>query len=491
MASFEQCFETRDEEIRVDSLPVAGDVPAWLSGTLVRNGPAQYEVGEEEYRHWFDGLAMLHAFGFEDRRVSYANRYLRSPAYEENNAEGRITYSEYATDPCRDLFSRVFSFFTPPDFGGNANVNVTRLADEYIARTEYPMSVKFDPNTLETLGIEDHEGTEGQITTAHPHRDTRRDTIYNYRLELGRESLYRLYGMTDGEPRVIAKMPLDRPSYIHSFGMSERFLILAEFPLKLGGSLDLAVGSAPFIERYEWMPEEGTRITVFDKDTGERVARSTAEPFFAFHHVNAFEREGELVMDIAAFDDPSIIDEWYIDRLTSDDADAEVDSRLRRYRVPLDGGRPTSRTVSEASFDLPRFDYERRAGHPYRFAYGAGTRAGTQDFFNQLVKLDVESGGKATWHEEGTYPGEPVFIAAPEASDEDEGVVLSVVLDGARHTSFLVVLDAKDLRRTGPCGGAPARPVRTSRPILRRGPIGAHRPRLMRRPRDRPRRPGT
>jgi len=29
----------------IDDLPVRGEIPAWLTGTLVRNGPAQFEVG--------------------------------------------------------------------------------------------------------------------------------------------------------------------------------------------------------------------------------------------------------------------------------------------------------------------------------------------------------------------------------------------------------------------------------------------------------------
>ena len=51
-------------------------------------GPAKFEVGDKKYNHWFDGLAMLHKFAFAAGRVSYANRYLRSRAYEEAMAKG-------------------------------------------------------------------------------------------------------------------------------------------------------------------------------------------------------------------------------------------------------------------------------------------------------------------------------------------------------------------------------------------------------------------
>src|SRR4051812_48861339 len=75
-------FTTLRKEVRIGRLPVEGRLPDWLRGTLVRNGPGQFEIGEETFNHWFDGLAMLHAFSFEKGRVAYANRFLRSSQYK-------------------------------------------------------------------------------------------------------------------------------------------------------------------------------------------------------------------------------------------------------------------------------------------------------------------------------------------------------------------------------------------------------------------------
>ena len=62
-----------------------------------------------------------------------------------------------------------------------------------------------------------------------------------------------------------------------------------------------------------------------------------------------------------------------------------------------------------------------------------------------IVKVDVQKRSTTTWFEDGSFAGEPVFVAAPGADAEDEGVLLSVVLDGRRGTSFLLVLDAATL----------------------------------------------
>ena len=82
-------FTSQDQEITVDSLPVSGDVPAWLTGALVRVTPALLEVGDRRLDHWFDGLAMLNRFGFADGRVSYGSRFLESRAYEDAK-RGRV-----------------------------------------------------------------------------------------------------------------------------------------------------------------------------------------------------------------------------------------------------------------------------------------------------------------------------------------------------------------------------------------------------------------
>jgi carotenoid cleavage dioxygenase-like enzyme len=83
-------------------------------------------------------------------------------------------------------------------------------------------------------------------------------------------------------------------------------------------------------------------------------------------------------------------------------------------------------------------------GQRYRFVFGAGNMASEDnaDFIDNLLKIDLEGGAVRKWHTAGCYPGEPVFVAAPDAREEDEGVILSVVLDTQKGRSFLLVLDA-------------------------------------------------
>lgn len=71
MQTFHMGLTTLEQEVNLSSLPIRGEIPAWLSGALYRNGPAYFQGG-----HWFDGLAMIHKFSFQQGAVAYANRVM-------------------------------------------------------------------------------------------------------------------------------------------------------------------------------------------------------------------------------------------------------------------------------------------------------------------------------------------------------------------------------------------------------------------------------
>jgi len=430
-------FTSLEEETAVDSLPVTGQLPSWLSGALVRVTPAKLEAGERRLDHWFDGIAMLNRFGIADGRVSYKSRFIDSMAYRDAQ-EGEWSRRGFATDPCRSLFKRVQSMFSP-NLTDNPNVNLSRIGERYIAMTETPMPIEFDPETLETVGqLEYADKLKAHTTTAHPHHDPERNELVNYHAFFSRVSKYVLYGVPAESPRrrVIAELPVKEPSYMHAFGMSERHLILTEYPLR-ANPLKMAFSGKPFIQNYVWRPQEGTKFQVVDRETGAVRTYETGA-FFCFHHVNAFERAGgsELVVDLIAYDDPSIIDALYLD---ADGPRGSIPStELRRYVIDLDGGGVTYEKLAE-DVELPRIDYGRRNTRPYRYVYCSRSVEG---WFDQLVKVDVGGGPEAVWSAPGCYAGEPIFVREPGRDDEDAGVVLSVVLDANAGRSFLLVLDA-------------------------------------------------
>jgi carotenoid cleavage dioxygenase-like enzyme len=435
-------FTTLEQETVLDELALSGELPGWLGGSLLRTGPAKFEVGEQRMRHWFDGLAMLHRFTLADGRVSYGSRFLQSRSYRAAQQQGRMVYGEFATDPCRSLFKRVQTLFAPgktlPD---NANINITRLGERFISMTETPMPVQFDPQTLETAGVQPYE-VPGQLTTAHPHMDRASHGMLNYAAKLGRVSSYRFFAVDPdaSKPRSIGSLPVKEPAYMHSFGLTERWLVLAEFPLVVN-PLALALSGRPYIENYKWKPELGTRFTLVDRATGEATGGFQTDACFAFHHVNAYEEGGEVVVDLCAFADASVIEDLYLDRLRQ--GKPVQSPELSRFRLKLADRSVKRERLSNEEIELPRINYGRCNERPYRYVWGNGN--GRTGWLERIVKIDTHDGAALSWSERGCYPGEPVFVARPDARGEDDGVLLSVVLDSAAESSFLLVLDAADL----------------------------------------------
>ncbi len=439
-ASYAVGLSSLDAETTVERLPLQGALPAWLRGSLIRTGPARWEVGDRTMRHWFDGFAMLHRFGIADGSVSYANRFLQSKAYRAAEERGEIVYSEFATDPCRNLFSRVFSLFDPK-ISDNANVNLVKLGERFISMTETPIPVQFDGETLETVGVA-YE-TPGLLTTAHPHLDRATGGLINYAAKLGPRNSYRFFRLgpdREAEPEVLAKLSVRQPAYMHSFGLTERWFVLAEYPFVVN-PVSIPLSGRPYIENYRWKPELGTRFSLIDRATGEASGPFEAGACFGFHHVNAYEQGDEIVADIAVFPDAGIVQDLYLERLRAGKPIAKPE--LRRFVIsPNRGTVVTERLVAEG-LDLPRINYGRCSERRHRYVWGVGS--GESGWLDRLVRADAEQRTTSAWEQPGCFPGEPVFVAAPGADAEDEGVLLSVVLDSGTESSFLLVLDASDL----------------------------------------------
>lgn len=440
VVDFRPLLEPLEAEVSVDSLTVDGVLPSWLTGTLVRNGPAYFGP----VRHLFDGLAMLHKFAFADGRVSYANRFLRTKAYKALREDGYIGFREFASDPCRRLTAPIASLFRP-NYTDNANVNVIRMGAQLVALTETPLPIAFDQDTLETLGVAyEPPGRGVRSPSAHPHFDAG-GAMITCQVEYGLRSSYRVYRQSAAGFDLLAKVDVREPAYLHSFAVTDRHIVIAEMPFA-ARPLELAAARRPFIENYRWQPERSTRFIVIDRHTGRLRGFWEAEPMFCFHHVNAYDDGGEIVVDLCAYPDTKLIDALYLDRLESGTTPVPQ-GRFRRYRLSRGGSTAEDEPV-DTPFEWPRINYPANNARRYRHAYGVGALThGDGVPTGTITKIDIDNGSAIHWPSERCYhyPGEPIFVPRPGGDREDDGVVLSIVFDSEARASLLVVLDARDL----------------------------------------------
>jgi beta,beta-carotene 9',10'-dioxygenase len=234
---------------------------------------------------------------------------------------------------------------------------------------------------------------------------------------------------------------------MHSFGMSEHYIVLAEYPL-VADVRAMVARKRPFIENYEWLPERGTIFTAVSKADGTVVARAQGEPFLGLHQINCFERDGEIPFDVPAYPKGRHIGNLYLDRRAA--GEALESSQVKRYTIPLNGRDATGEILFDEFAELPTIDYQREGGLDYATAYAAGGRKDRPEgFYNQLLRFDLRGHQVRGWLEDGWFPGKPVLVPRPNGADPLEGVIVSVVLDGQRGRSFLLVLDAQSFEEIG------------------------------------------
>lgn len=487
----------KKEQLEPVQAKVTGSIPAWLQGTLLRNGPGMHTVGDSKYNHWFDGLALLHSFSIRDGEVFYRSKYLQSDTYIANIEANRIVVSEFGTmaypDPCKNIFSKAFTYLshTIPDFTDNCLINIMKCGEDFYATTETNYIRKIDPQTLETLDKVDYRKYVAvNLATSHPHYDEAGNVLNmgTSIVDKGRTK-YVIFKIPAAAPggRKKGKSPVKHaevfcsipsrsllsPSYYHSFGITENYVVFLEQPFKL----DILKMATAYMRGVSWAScmsfyrEDKTYIHIIDQRTRKPVpTKFYTDPMVVFHHVNAYEEDGCVLFDVIAYEDSSLYQLFYLANLNKD---FEEKSRLtsvptlRRFAVPLhvdqeaevgsnlvkvssttatalkekDGHVYCQPEVLYEGLELPRINYAHN-GKPYRYIFAAEVQWSPVP--TKILKYDLLTKSSLKWCEESCWPAEPLFVPTPGAKEEDEGVILSAIVStDPQKLPFLLILDAK------------------------------------------------
>ncbi|XP_077984183.1 carotenoid-cleaving dioxygenase, mitochondrial-like isoform X2 [Glandiceps talaboti] len=467
---------------------VKGRIPEWLSGSLLRNGPSLYQVGNDQYNHFFDGLSNIHRFNVRKGIVTYQSRFLRSDDFKEATGANRIVRSAFGTfaypDPCKSIFERFFSYFTIGEVTDNGAVNVVKIGNDFCGITETHYIRKVDPETLETLGekIDYNKVVSVHGASAHPHI-ANDGTTYNIAIKYGYYSSYHIVKIppADKDEGPLHKaslacsipMSYNHPAYYHSFGISDNYYIFVEQPLvvNIWKALLYKPLQRPVRDCLEWHPEWKTRIHVMRREGGKELDTIfVAEPLFTFHHANAYEKDGHLIVDLYGYHDHDIIDNMFMKNLQStkhlpmsmpwrfvlplDVKESAMPGEnlvtlpgISATAVKLDDGtiHCTYENLFDVNFTLefPTINYRDYNGKEYRYVYCFG------DDFKKLLKGDAKNKSYKYWEEDECFPSEPIFVPAPNATKEDEGVLLSAVMNVGGKPSYLLILDGETFEEIG------------------------------------------
>ena len=59
-----------------------GTIPAWVTGSLVQNGPGKFYFGSSVFQHLFDGSALVRKFHIDQGEVTYQCQFVKTQSYK-------------------------------------------------------------------------------------------------------------------------------------------------------------------------------------------------------------------------------------------------------------------------------------------------------------------------------------------------------------------------------------------------------------------------
>ena len=431
------------------TLEVTGEIPAGIRGAFYRNGPNPQFEPRGDY-HWFSGDGMVHGFFVEDGKVSYRNRYVRTPKWEVENSAGKALFGGFdprAADPS-----------VANKDGGVSNTNIVWHGGRLMALEEAHAPFELDPITLDSRGyVDDYAGR----VTAHPKIDPKTGEMVWFAYGVGDMPFSNTvsYGVTDAAGKVVRRDNFEAPfsSMVHDFLVTDRYALFPILPLT--GSLPRAMaGQAPFA----WEPDKGSHVGVMLRDASvDSIRWFTTDACYVFHPMNAWEEGDRILADVMEYPVAPLFPN--ADGTMSERSAA----RLVRWTFDLGGASNTIKRepIDDLAGEFPRFD-ERYAGLPYRHGWFAANATRPGDFgFDSLAHVDHLTGKRVVYSfPAGDVPGEPIFIPRSADAAEGDGWIIAVVYRATEDRSDFVVFDAQAIE-AGPIGTAK---------LPRRVPFGFH-----------------
>lgn len=363
----------------------------------------------------------------------------------------------------------------------NTFISVYPISGDLYALTETARYNQIDINTLDLKTRVDLEEKFEIISyTAHPHV-MNDGSVYNIGHTVTSSGAHYNILHFPNTPnllenvKIIAKLPTRfklHPSYFHSFGITENYFVIIETPFTMSVTslLKMVMVSLSFTDILKWLPDENTRIILINRQTGKLEHVFYADPFYFLYIVNQYEKDDHVVLDICCYKNSEIINATFAKNLkTNDPKEAhKFYSPVLRFVLPLSSDKTvklkslatayvkdnkifcTPELVTKMSCIFPRINYPEFCGIDYQFFYAVA-----MDFdenYGALVKVDVKNNMKIVWKDEKVFAWEPHFIPSPEATAEDDGIIIAgYSLIDVPNMVGLIILNASDFKELARC----------------------------------------
>jgi all-trans-8'-apo-beta-carotenal 15,15'-oxygenase len=459
-------YESLKEEFDYWIDDVEGEIPPDLNGTLFRNGPGLLDINGQRLHHPFDGDGMISKISFREGRAHFQNRFVRTKGFIEEQQAGKILYrGVFGTQKPGGWLANIFDLKQK----NIANTQVIYWGGKLLALWEAAEPHCLDPYTLETLGIDDLNGVldPGDAFAAHPRIDGER--LVNFSIKPGLSSTITIYEL-DAAGKLLNKHAHSVPgfAFIHDFAITPNYCIFFQNPVAFN-PLPFVLGLRGAAECIEFRPNQPTRIILIPRHTN--VGKSSSQNLhsqaptwerakihnsqvqiletqagFVFHHANAFEQGDNIYLDSICYESLPAVEPESDYRQTN--FEALSPGQLWRFEIDLKRSQAQRQMLESRCCEFPCV-HPAKVGHPYRYVYlGAADAPQGNAPLQAILKIDLNSGARQFWSAAPKgFVSEPVFVTCSQGTNEDDGWLLTLVYDSARHQSDVVILDARNLER--------------------------------------------
>ncbi|XP_060081137.1 retinoid isomerohydrolase-like [Ylistrum balloti] len=474
---FEMWFTTNKEEMENKPIYFDNALPKWIRGTIIRNGPGQYEMGNRKFVNALDGYGKLSSWTFIGNGSAYfSTKFIKSKTYTKSATEDDIApfLTFDVVDPPFNEVQKTESVLNQLD---NMNVNVYKLLDEgkpvFTALSDTWKFYEFDQSLTTLRAVKapfpekEPGGNVGFINTmscAHPVLEYgTSDTYFNFYSSLSlipgvkhRLTLVRIKSVNDRQ--IVAQWETEKVAYMHSFSVTPNYVIFFVSPYYVNMEDLLIHGSV--VDGMDWLSNDNTTVNIVNTKTGQ-IHNIDIANVMALHHINAFEfPDGRIAVDVAGHSNPFFSNAFKMSTIHNATARASIEytTLVRRYIFDL-----TRNSYSEHKFqDYDRYHCASKLEVPtinenyrsksYCFVYGTVFNYDGKDFGHiPLVKKDLcgKKRDKALYIP-NHYPSEAWFISSPPevTTSEDDGYLVSVFLEGTTKKSYIALIDPKNMTIT-------------------------------------------
>ena len=173
-----------------------------------------------------------------------------------------------------------------------------------------------------------------------------------------------------------------------------------------------------------------------------------AEPTYVLHWLNAYEDGDEVILDGYFQENPTPqprkdAPPGFEHMLAYLDEHSFL-PKLHRWRFNLKTGETTEERLCDRILEFGMIN-GRYAGRKYRYGYSTIPEPGWF-LFRGFVKHDLETGETVDYLlPEGVYASEAPFAPRVDAKDEDDGYLVTFLIDERNGTSECAIIDAKNL----------------------------------------------